>query len=376
METENHRLFPIATSPDVWMYATEAALRGLLAGIAWISLIYCYGYGIHHQSSFQGPLAILIASLTNLPFAVYQTGKGIYLIFRSLQAVLRSQTCSAQGRLSALQAAPQWFLADADWMEHFSGQAVIDTEQSDLISPDIPAWKTLPYPEVLDQMASAALIFNQLYNGDRILPQALAKQRHQSSMWLVRLLLLSALANVSAFWFGHDAADKAVLMAVMAVMFLALLWWMVVQMTATRVRLQILGCFGGEPFQTRRLLRKRLVLLLTQRFGGPYPFLATARQSGEDVTHYASLFRLPPVAVTLFLFLPIGSWLAHILPFMSTQWMVYFPLLAFVACLFSAFLFFWDDKTSTYFFVDIPQYPANVWAFRYFSDVIRRLYAD
>ncbi|QFX96111.1 hypothetical protein GCD22_01831 [Acidithiobacillus thiooxidans ATCC 19377] len=39
-------------------------------------------------------------------------------------------------------------------------------------------------------------------------------------------------------------------------------------------------------------------------------------------------------------------------------------------------LFFWDDKTSTYFFVDIPQYPANVWAFRYFSDVIRRLYAD
>jgi len=36
----------------------------------------------------------------------------------------------------------------------------------------------------------------------------------------------------------------------MAVMFLALVWWMMVQMTVTRVRLQILGCFGGEPFQT------------------------------------------------------------------------------------------------------------------------------
>jgi hypothetical protein len=56
------------------------------------------------------------------------------------------------------------------------------------------------------------------------------------------------------------------------------------------------------------------------------------------------------------------------------RWSVALPLGAAAMSLIAAFFFFLLHKISLYRQVNIQQFPANIWVFRYFADTIRRMY--
>jgi len=371
----------ISVDASVWLL--EGLFRLLLSCVAFASLIYCYHFAAQHAGSFvQGTLVILIASVTNLPMGLYQLMKGVYLLLKALMDIVLAANESlatweeggAKQGSTSLESAPHLWVSDEAWLSHFSIQSELDLAQFSLVPNTLMDWKDLPYPKYLNDMLATSLLFHRIYSGTEILPPNLARHVQQADVWLIRMLLLASAANLSLFWLGTNPwrwLPIGILVATVA----QILRWIWIQTLATNMRARMLGCYKTPIFWiSQRILRKRLILLLTQPFGGPYAYLKKVRENGDAAARISSLFRLPPIVTTIFLFLPLATWAANLVPMITGRWSVALPLGAAAMSLIAAFFFFLLHKISVYRQVNIQQFPANIWVFRYFADTIRRMY--
>lgn len=262
---------------------------------------------------------------------------------------------------------------DADWKTLFSQQLTLDITQSRLLPKTIVKWDKMPYPSALNEMLATSLLFHRLYNGTETLPIRWAKKIQQTDKWLIRLLLFSSAASLALAWTG-TSPWKWISLSILLVTSMQLLRWIWIQTQATQVRARIFGCCTPFNFmESQRVMRRRLILLLTERFAGPYAYLKAVRESGgDDATKISSFFRLSPLLTTIFLFLPLASWAGNAI---TWQWTPYMPFVGATTSLLAALFFFLNHKISMYTKVNVQQFPANVWVFRYFADTIRRLYA-
>ena len=361
------------------MLLFEGMLRLLAACVAFASLIYCYDYANAHWSNFiQGPFVFAVSSLTNLPAGFYQLVKGVACLLEAIfdiAAAKRHEAYNTKPRDDVARCENAPFLPDDQtWLNTYRTHPGVGTILAALYKQK--TWQKMPYPAELDTMLVTALHFNRLYNGTALLSKKTAKKLYSSGRWLVHLLLLSALANVALFFIGTGTAGwKWIPIVVLTFSSLFLLRWVAIQIQAVRERSKRFQCYDTEdPWKTQSILRKRLVLLLCEPLDGPYAFLSKARESGDDAARLSSIFRISPIITGVFVLLPIASWLSIFVPILTSQWQQYLPLLGATLSLIAAVFFFFTQKMALYSKVNIPQYPANIWVFRYFADVVRRLY--
>jgi len=276
----------------------------------------------------------------------------VYLLLKALMDIVLAVNESlatweeggAKQGSTSLESAPHLWVSDEAWLSHFSTQSELDLAQSSLIPNTLMTWKDLPYPKYLNDMLATSLLFHRIYSGTEILPPNLARHVQQADVWLIRMLLLASAANLSLFWLDTTPwrwLPIGILVATVA----QILRWIWVQTLATNLRARMLGCYKTPIFWiSQRILRKRLVLLLTQPFGGPYAYLKKVRENGDAAARISSLFRLPPIITTIFLFLPLATWAANLVPMITGRWSVALPLGAAAMSLIAAFFFFCYTK--------------------------------
>jgi hypothetical protein len=367
---------------DASMAAIEGTIRLLLACAAFVSLIYCYRWGISHWSSMYGRLAIGGASMTNLPAGVYQATKGSRILFGALWDIAQTahnissrpdgngvtnSTCSTENL-------PSFVPNDTDWMNFISQNSDFDMRCSRFLIRREPAWRAMPYPKELGEMESASALFNAALNGPLSLDSDLQRQYRAHYIWLSRFLFLAAFANLSLYWTGTSSWRWLPLAALAATVAMIFKWLFIIWKTENR-RFKNMGCWiTGHVLRSRRLLNRRLALFLTEPFGGPLEFLAKARAWGDDATHFSSLFRPSPLLSGAVLFLPITSWAAKFLPDLLTHERFWVAIASCGLSLFAAMYFWLVCKAN----LDIPilgqRFPANSWFFRKTCDNFRKLY--
>lgn len=378
---ENRPRVDITTSALVM----EGALYLVGACIALISLIYCYRFGLRHMATIEGPVTIGLASITNLPYGLYLGAKGIHLLSKAFSRVVwttktRRGECpscdSVEPEPGAIPyAGPDFLESDAEWHKIFSGFPALDPKTR--IERSLgPIWREMPYPQMLADMAVASLVFHDTANG--LLPLSPGRWRSLGNAYLRQfaVLLATSGASVSLIWIGTGPWRwiplfvLAVTMGV-TVTFVWALWRMEI------LRLKRMGCcIPGHLRRSRRLLRKRLALLLTEPFGGPFAYLATARQCGDDATHLTSLLRPAPWLTAVFLVIPFSSWVGQIVPIMASNTPFLTSIGSAVASLLAAGFFWFSYKVALgdFSFEPFIDFPGSSWVFRSTCDAIRRLY--
>jgi hypothetical protein len=80
----------------------------------------------------------------------------------------------------------------------------------------------------------------------------------------------------------------------------------------------------------------------------PLCLFEKVRENGDAAARISSLFRLPPIITTLFLFLPLATWAANLVPMITGRWSGALPLSAAAMSLLAAFFFSLLHKMSLY----------------------------
>lgn len=371
--------------PDVSVHLFEAFL--FLAGAcgAAASLIYSCDWGVQHWSTILGPLCMGLSAAIELPLGYYLLKMGIWALLLAYkrwkttslsEAILAKQTDTNEDRF--LVPAKYPLLDDADWLEHFTAQSALDPATSPATALSREKKETVqepfPYPKIFDEMALAASVFHETANG--LLPFSVSERhRYQSAYrWLVRALLAAAVSSLSLYWTQntpfHWVSALFFFLASLAaanLLFTALM--------EEKKRFRYMGCLcAGHIFRSRKLLRKRLILLLSKPFGGPFGFLENACRGGGESTRLLALFRPSAFWSILIALLPISTWIIESIPWVEMHIQFALPILTFVLAIAAAgyfhinyqLAFFRSDPTSFY--------PPNMIIFRIMADAVRRAF--